>query len=93
LFLAFLPVVAQELPPIQNFTPVDYGAENQNWSITQSSNKNIYTANDGGVLEYNGAVWMLYGAPIGSSDRLISVMNDMVYSVVTWIIVIGKRTL
>jgi hypothetical protein len=41
---------AQELPPIQVYTPEQYGGENQNWSISQSSNDKIYIANNKGLL-------------------------------------------
>lgn len=78
-FLSFR-LVAQELPPIENFTPIDYGAENQNWGISQSTEKNIYVANNGGLLEYNGAVWKLYGSPNGSSIRSVKAIDDLVYT-------------
>ena len=34
--------IAQEHPPINVFSPEDYGAETQNWSISQSKEKYIY---------------------------------------------------
>lgn len=73
-------IEAQELPPISSFTPVDYGAENQNWAITQSKENNIYVANNSGLLEFNGAVWQLYGSPNGSVIRTVKAINDIVYS-------------
>ena len=51
---------AQEFPPIERFTPQDYKADDQNWSISQDNDKNIYVANNKGLLEYNGARWNLY---------------------------------
>ena len=36
---------AQELPPIEGFSPQEYDADNQNWDISQASNKFIYVAN------------------------------------------------
>ena len=73
-------LVAQELPPIENFAPIDYGAENQNWGISQSDQKNIYAANNGGLLEFNGAVWKLYGSPNGSTIRSVNTVDDIVYT-------------
>ena len=73
-------VAAQELPPIENFSPVDYGAENQNWGISQSKEKNIYVANNGGLLEFNGAVWKLYGSPNGSTIRSVKAIKNIVYT-------------
>ncbi|WP_238474477.1 triple tyrosine motif-containing protein [Maribacter algarum] len=73
-------VIAQELPPIENFSPIDYGAENQNWGISQSKQKNIYAANNGGLLEFNGAVWKLYGSPNGSTIRSVKALDNTVYT-------------
>ena len=72
--------IAQELPPIENFSPVDYGAENQNWGISQSKQKNIFVANNGGLLEFNGTVWKLYGSPNGSTIRSVKAINNVVYT-------------
>ena len=71
---------SQELPPIDNFTPIDYGAENQNWGISQSNQRNIYAANNGGLLEFNGANWKLYGSPNGSTIRSVTAIKDRVYT-------------
>ncbi|MBT8291767.1 MAG: hypothetical protein KJN70_00715, partial [Eudoraea sp.] len=53
----------QELPPIQNYAPYDYGAGTQNWAISQSDEKLIYVANNEGLLEFNGAQWKLHPSP------------------------------
>ena len=73
-------VPAQELPPIQNFTPNDYTAENQNWSITQSPDRLIYVANNKGLLEFNGATWELYPTPNGSIMRSVKAVGNSIYS-------------
>ncbi len=70
----------QELPPIQNYTPNDYKAENQNWSITQSSDKLIYVANSSGLLEFNGASWKIYPTPNGSIMRSVKAVENRIYS-------------
>ena len=75
-----LPISAQEFPPIENFTPNEYGAENQNWGLSQSINKNIYIANNSGLLEFNGAIWKLYGSPNGSAIRSVKAINELVYT-------------
>ena len=71
---------AQELPPIQNFAPIDYHAENQNWAISQSAEKLIYVANNKGLLEFNGATWKLYTLPNQSIMRSVKVVGDRIYS-------------
>ena len=75
-----LNVCAQELPPIQHFTPKMYDADNQNWAISQSQDKFIYVANDRGLLEYNGEVWSLYAAPNQSVMRSVHVVEDKIYT-------------
>ncbi|MDG1743054.1 MAG: hypothetical protein P8H19_00490 [Polaribacter sp.] len=67
---------AQELPPINTFSPKDYKAENQNWSISQSANKFIYVANNKGLLEFNGASWHLYPTPNKTIKRSVKVSDD-----------------
>ncbi|EPR71215.1 hypothetical protein ADIWIN_3260 [Winogradskyella psychrotolerans RS-3] len=71
---------AQEIPPIQIFTPQDYGAEDQNWGIDQSENNYIYVANNKGLLEYNGASWTLYNSPNTGILRSVKVVGDKIYT-------------
>ena len=83
LFVAFFSVLnfyGQELPPIHVFTTEDYGGENQNWSISQASNKYIYVANNKGLLEYNGAKWHLYATPNETIMRSVKCINDKVFT-------------
>lgn len=70
---------SQKIPPIISFTPEDYSAENQNWSITQTSNKFIYVANNKGLLEYNGANWELYPTPNETIMRSVLSYQDKIY--------------
>ncbi|WAC02770.1 triple tyrosine motif-containing protein [Lacinutrix neustonica] len=71
---------AQELPPINVFTPQQYGAENQNWAISQSNDNYIYVANNLGLLEYNGASWKLYNSPNETILRSVKVIDDKIYT-------------
>lgn len=80
ILLFALTICAQEVPPIQVFTPQDYGAEDQNWAITQSQNNFIYITNNKGLLEYNGASWQLYDAKKDGVLRSVSVIGDRIYS-------------
>jgi len=80
LFLFPLVVFSQELPPIEVFTTADYHGESQNWMITQSPNKNIYIANDQGLLEYNGERWRMYASPNNTIIRAVKVVQDLVYT-------------
>ena len=80
LFISCFIAYNQELPPVQNYTAVNYGAENQNWSISQSNEKYIYVANNNGLLEFNGANWKLYASPNNTILRSVNVIEDKVYT-------------
>jgi len=71
---------AQELPPIENFSPIDYNAGNQNWAISQTNNKYIYIANNSGLLEFNGAKWNLYPSPNSTILRSVKVIDNLIYT-------------
>jgi ligand-binding sensor domain-containing protein/DNA-binding CsgD family transcriptional regulator len=71
---------SQEVPPINSFSTEDYGAENQNWNISQAANKFIYVANNKGLLEYNGEIWELYPTPNETIMRSVKCFNDKVYT-------------
>jgi len=71
---------AQEVPPIDIFTSEDYGGGNQNWSISQAVNKNIYVANNKGLLEYNGANWQLYPTPNETIMRSVMCIENKVFT-------------
>lgn len=71
---------AQELPPIKNFSPFDYDADNQNWSISQASNKYIYVGNNAGLLEFNGEKWSLYRVPNYTSIRSVKAIDNKIYT-------------
>lgn len=81
ILIGFSPwLCAQELPPIITYQPVQYGAENQNWSISQSDDQHIYMANNKGLLEYNGANWQLYPSPNESVLRSVKVVGELIYT-------------
>ena len=79
-FCASLLLEAQERPPVQVYSPIEYGADNQNWSISQSPNRYIYIANNKGLLEYNGATWNLYESPNQTLIRAVKVIDSLIYT-------------
>ncbi len=80
LFLTSFYIVGQELPLIKNYASEVYGAENQNWSISQSEDKYIYLANNSGLLEFNGAKWRLYSSPNNTILRSVNAIGDKIYT-------------
>jgi DNA-binding CsgD family transcriptional regulator len=71
---------AQVRPPILTFNPQDYQGETQNWMLSQGKNKFIYVANNGGLLEYNGATWTQYPSPNNTILRSVKVIRNKVYT-------------
>jgi len=76
LFIISLTTYSQELPPIEKFTPEEYGGENQNWMISQTSNNYIYVANNKGLLEFNGSKWKMTPPPNNTIIRAVNVVDD-----------------
>lgn len=71
---------AQEHPPVMAFSPEVYGAENQNWSVTQSEDQRMYFANNSGLLEFNGSKWNRYSVPNNSIVRSVKADGMKIYS-------------
>ncbi len=44
-------------PYLNNYTPLDYSADFQNWCIAQDQQGIIYVANNEGLLEFDGVSW------------------------------------
>ena len=81
-FLLFFGVAiqAQKLPPVVNYPPSVYQADNQNWMLTQGADKTIYAANNKGLLVFNGAQWDLHPSPNGTIVRGVKAVDDKVYT-------------
>ena len=82
LLLLLLPLTffSQETPPILKFSSNTYQAENQNWAVTQNAENFIFVANNEGLLEYNGAKWMLYPSPNNTIMRSILAVKDKIFT-------------
>lgn len=71
---------AQELPPVLNFPPDLYGADNQNWMLSQSADGLIYAANNKGLVEFNGSQWTLYPSPNETIIRSVLADGQRVFT-------------
>lgn len=71
---------AQQLPPISNFEPSRYGADNQNWQASQGEDGHMYFANNKGLLSYNGEQWHLDVSPNETIIRSVSVIDELIYT-------------
>ena len=74
------PAAAQDLPPIENFGPLEYGGEYQNWAISQSDSRRIYVANHTSLLEYDGVRWKKYKLPTERIIRSVKAVGDRIYT-------------
>lgn len=72
---------SQELvPPIQNYSPTDYSAASQNWDIAVDDSGVIYTANNQGLLVFDGLSWELFPLESQSIIRSVYPHNDRIYT-------------
>ena len=68
-------------PVVKNFSKSDYNADNQNWSVAEDSEGNVFFANNKGLLEFNGISWKLYPSPKGNIIRCVAVDgNNRIYT-------------
>ena len=65
---------AQEVPRTLNFTKNDYHAQNQNWSITQSIDGEMFFGNGDGLLRFDGTTWSTL--PLPNKQIIRSVAAD-----------------
>jgi len=70
----------QELPPIVKYPQSVYLAGNQNWMITQDKKHSVFFANNEGLLEFNGANWILYPSPNETILRSVYAIDDKIYT-------------
>jgi AraC family chitin signaling transcriptional activator len=80
LFITSLNCCGQEVPPVRVFNTEDCGGGNQNWSISQATNKYIYIANNNGLLEYNGEKWSLYPTPNETIMRSVMCIENQIFT-------------
>lgn len=74
-------VHSQELtPPIQNYMPNSYGAASQNWDITMDERGVLYTANNQGLLVFDGLSWELFPLESQSIIRSVYTYEDRIYT-------------
>jgi signal transduction histidine kinase/ligand-binding sensor domain-containing protein len=68
------------LPFLRNYSPQEYGAQTQNWAVTQDPSGIIYVGNNDGVLVYDGIRWQTFRVANGAAVRSLDVdKNGTVY--------------
>ncbi|MDX1761942.1 MAG: histidine kinase, partial [Christiangramia sp.] len=72
---------SQELvPPIQNYSPTEYLAASQNWDIALDERGVMYTANNQGLLVFDGLSWELFPLESKSIIRSVFPHKDLIYT-------------
>ncbi|MGB0838333.1 MAG: LuxR C-terminal-related transcriptional regulator [Flavobacteriaceae bacterium] len=71
---------AQLIPPVNNFSPNVYHAENQNWDVAIGDLGFVYVANSSGLLEFDGSRWLLYKQSNQGLIRSVFVSDNKVYT-------------
>lgn len=71
---------AQDIPPVSIFTSDVYGADNQNWSVTQTEDRTLFFANSKGLLKYDGKRWELLGSINNTILRSVHAKGNDVYT-------------
>ncbi|MDO4781929.1 MAG: triple tyrosine motif-containing protein [Capnocytophaga felis] len=67
------------VPPAHSYLQKEYNAGTQNWGIAQDSNGIIYTANNQGVLSFDGIEWELHYLPEKKIARSIFIDKNRIY--------------
>ncbi len=62
--------------PIRNFTPRDYGAAPQNWSIVQDARGVVFVGNTDGIVEYDGVTFRLIQTAKRTGVRSLALGRD-----------------
>ena len=70
---------AQYTPLVQNYSPEQYGADNQNWAIEQSDSGVLFVANQSRVLLFDGNRWQSFFVPNAQNIRSIKIVRDRLY--------------
>jgi len=84
LILLVLPIIStysQELvPPIQNYSPAEYSGASQNWDIALDERGVVYSANNQGLLVFDGLSWELFPLESQSIIRSVYAYEDRIYT-------------
>ena len=63
-------------PQIINFSKQQYNGSNQNWALAQDENGFLYSANNKGLLQFDGGTWHLYEMPDKQVVRTVACSKD-----------------
>ncbi|AYN66410.1 Two component regulator three Y domain-containing protein [Euzebyella marina] len=68
------------LPPIYNYRVFEYNAAGQNWGLSVSEKGELFSANDKGLLYFNGEEWVLNKLPNSTIIRSVYADGQRIYT-------------
>nr|WP_299342860.1 Two component regulator three Y domain-containing protein [Allomuricauda sp.] len=82
LFVLFQVMVSAQnlLPPVYNYSLLDYNGAGKNWGLTTNKEGELFVANNKGMLHFNGEEWNLYKLPNNTIIRSILSQGERVYT-------------
>ncbi len=82
LFVLFQAMVSAQnlLPPVYNYSLLDYKGAGENWDLTTNEQGELFVANNKGMLHFDGEEWNLYKLPNNTIIRSILSHGDRIYT-------------
>ncbi|UOY05849.1 Two component regulator three Y domain-containing protein [Muricauda sp. SCSIO 64092] len=82
LFVLFQVMVSAQnlLPPVYNYSLLDYKGAGENWDLTTNEQGELFVANNKGMLHFDGEEWNLYKLPNNTIIRSILSHGDRIYT-------------
>lgn len=77
-FAQFIP--AKGVPPLENYSPNQYGHHGKIWDIRSARNGIVYMASDNGLLEFDGKTWNRYKDYKGFTRSLLIANDSVIYT-------------
>ncbi|MEM8509258.1 MAG: Two component regulator three Y domain-containing protein [Bacteroidota bacterium] len=68
------------LPPVNNYSLLEYKGASKNWDLTTNADGELFVANNMGLLHFNGEQWQLYKLPNNTIIRSVLSLHDRVYT-------------
>lgn len=73
-------LLGQHNPIVTYYSSSDYGGHHQNWSITESTDRDIFAANTYGLIFGNGNAWKLCPLPGKKIIRSVCAAGNKIYT-------------
>lgn len=80
IFIFGLSLFAQPSYQITHYTREMYGGGSQNWSIDMDANGFLYSANNNGLMKYDGVNWRIFKSPSQNILRSVMIDKEKIYT-------------